>query len=68
MAVGKCWYHGNMMAKIKIKSAGGSDDNIFVIKKIIPADKKTVENIRKKQEDIREKRKQKRQSKSSVES
>ena len=68
MAVGRCWYHGNMLAKIKIKSAGGSDDNIFVIKKIIPADKKTVENIRKKQEDIREKRKQKRLSKSSVES
>lgn len=63
VAVGKCWHHGYMLAKMKFKPAGGSDDNIFVVKKVVPTDKKGYEEIRKKQDDLREKRKQKRRSK-----
>ncbi len=65
MAVGRCWYHGYVIGKIKFKSCGGSDDNVFAYKKVTLSDKSGLEELKKKQEDIREKRKQKRHEKNS---
>jgi inhibitor of KinA sporulation pathway (predicted exonuclease) len=63
LAIGKCWHHGYALARMKFKPAGGSDDNVFVMKKVVLTDKKGYEDVRKKQDDLREKRKQKRHEK-----
>ena len=60
VAVGRCIYHGYMLSRIKLKSAGGSDDNVFALKRTEKVDKKTVEEVRNRQIELREKRKQKR--------
>ena len=60
VAVGRCIYHGYMLSRIKLKSAGGSDDNVFALKRTEKVDKKTVEEVRNRQVELREKRKQKR--------
>ena len=63
LAVGKCWKHGYMQGRIRFKSAGGSDDNIFVIKKVTKISKNGLVEVRIKQEMLREKRREKRNSK-----
>ena len=64
VAVGRCIYHGYMLSKIKLKAAGGSDDNVFALKKTEKVDKKTVEEVKARQVELREKRKQKRHEQS----
>jgi hypothetical protein len=61
--VGKCWKHGYMQGRIRFKSAGGSDDNIYVIKKVTKISKNGLVEVRIKQEMLREKRREKRNSK-----
>ncbi len=61
LAIGKCWKHGYMHGRIRFKPAGGSDDNVFVIKKITKTNKAGLAEVRIKQEMIREKRREKRQ-------
>ena len=60
VAVGRCIYHGYMLSRIKLKPAGGSDDNVFALKKTEKVDRKAVEEVRNRQIELREKRKQKR--------
>ena len=60
MAVGRCVYHGYMNSKIKYKSAGDSDSNIFVVKKTERTGRKGYEEMKRRQIELREKRKQKR--------
>lgn len=62
LAVGKCWKHGYMQGRIKFKSTGGSDDNVYVIKKVTKTNKAGLMEVGLKQEMIREKRREKRQS------
>lgn len=59
--VGKCWYHGLVLGKIRFKQA--RDGNIFAIKTMVPTDKKGMENIRQRQDDLRIKRQIKRHNK-----
>lgn len=58
---GKCWYHGLVAGKLKFKQA--RDGNIFVIKTMVPTDKKGMESIRNRQDELRIKRQTKRHNK-----
>ncbi|MCR5148201.1 MAG: exonuclease domain-containing protein [Eubacterium sp.] len=60
IAVGRCVYHGYMISRIKFKSAGDSEDSIFVVKKTEKTGKKGFEEVKERQQMLREKRKQKR--------
>lgn len=52
--VGKCWYHGLIAGKLRFKQT--KDGKIFVIKTMVPTDKKGMELVRKRQDELREKR------------
>ncbi len=58
ISVCKCWYHGLMISKIKIKQ--NKNLKYFAIKTVLPTDKLGLENIRQRQEELRLKRQQKR--------
>lgn len=64
--VGKCWYHGLVAGKLRFKQA--KNGNIFVIKTMLPTDKKGMENIRERQDELRIKRQTKRHNKHNHES
>lgn len=57
LCVGKCWYHGYILGKIKFKHT--YDDKVFMIKKTQLISRLEVENIKERQRVIREKRKEK---------
>ncbi len=57
LCVGKCWYHGYVLGKIKFKHT--YDDKVFVIKKTQLITKAEVETIKHRQDMIRQKRKEK---------
>ncbi len=57
LCVGRCWYHGYILGKIKFKHT--YDDRVFMIKKTQLISKSEVESIKHKQEHIRLKRKEK---------
>ena len=61
LCVGKCWHHGLMTGKLKFKST--RDDKIFVIKTVVPTDKKGLEATRQRQNELRIKRQEKRHNK-----
>ena len=58
ISVSKCWYHGLMISKIKIKQ--NKDFKYFAIKTVLPTDKLGLENIKQRQEELRLRRQQKR--------
>lgn len=58
ICVGKCWCHGLMYGKIKIKHT--KDNKVFVIKTTYPASKQNLYDVKQKQEDIRKKKRDKR--------
>ena len=58
IAVGKCLYHGYMEGTIKVKSVGDSTDNIFVIKKTIPINRKGFERIKARERQVIEKKRE----------
>ena len=57
LCVGKCWYHGYVLGKIKFKHT--FDDKVFMIKKTQMISKSEMEHIKDRQILIREKRKEK---------
>ena len=63
ICVGKCWHHGLMTGKIRFKQT--RDDKVFIIKTVVPTDKRGMEGIRKRQDDLRIKRQEKRHAKNS---
>lgn len=61
LCVGKCWYHGYVLGKIKFKTT--YDDRVFAIKKTKLIRKSEMEDVKERQETIREKRKEKNKQK-----
>ena len=61
ISVGKCWYHGLVLGKIRFKQSRSG--NIFAIKTMLPTDKKGMEDIRQRQDALRVKRQIKRHEK-----
>ncbi len=61
IGAGKCWYHGLVAGKFKFKQA--KDGNYFVIKTMLPTDKKGLENMKERQNELRIKRQTKRHNK-----
>lgn len=61
VSVGKCWYHGLVLGKIRFKQS--KNGKVFAIKTMLPTDKKGMENIRKRQDELRLKRQEKRHEK-----
>lgn len=57
LCVGRCWYHGYVLGKIKFKHT--YDDKVFMIKKTQLISRSEMENIKERQNLIREKRKEK---------
>ena len=60
ISVGKCIYHGYVVGRIKFKETGGSDPNVFVMKRVTRTDKKGYEVIKKRKMDLRKKKREKR--------
>lgn len=60
--IGKCWYHGLVSGKIRFKQS--KDDKYFVIKTMVPTDKKGLEAMKERQDELRIKRQTKRHNKS----
>ncbi len=63
LCAGRCWHHGLMTGKLKFKQT--RDDKVFVIKTVVPTDKKGLEAIRQRQDELRIKRQEKRHNKNS---
>ncbi|MGN0367163.1 MAG: exonuclease domain-containing protein [Wujia sp.] len=59
--IGKCWYHGLVSGKIRFKQS--RDNKIFVIKTMVPTDKKGLEAMKKRQDELRIRRQTKRHNK-----
>ncbi len=66
LCIGKCWHHGLMTGKLRFKQS--RDDKIFVIKTVVPTDKKSVEAMRQRQNELRLKRQCKRRNKNNSKS
>lgn len=62
LCVGRCWYHGHIMGKIRFKQT--RDEKVFAIKTITPISKKNVEEVKQRQEELRIRRQEKRHNKS----
>ncbi|MCR5368937.1 MULTISPECIES: 3'-5' exonuclease [Eubacterium] len=60
MAIGRCVYHGYMSSRIKFKSAGSTEDGVFIVKKTERTNRKGYEEVKARQIELREKRKMKR--------
>ena len=58
MCVCKCWHHGYISAKLRFKQS--KNGKLFVIKTVMPENKKGVENIRERQNELRIRRQEKR--------
>lgn len=58
ICVGRCWHHGYMYGKIKIKHT--KDSKIFIIKTTYPTTKQNLYDVKQKQEEIRKKKRDKR--------
>ena len=56
--IGKCWHHGLVSGKIRFKQS--RNNNIFVIKTMIPTDKKGLEAMKERQDELRIRRQTKR--------
>ncbi len=56
LCVGKCWYHGYVMGKIKFRST--YDDKVFAIKRVQLIKKAEMEEIKERQNTLRQKRKE----------
>ncbi len=66
ISVSKCWYHGLMINKIRIKQS--KDFKFFAIKTVLPTDKLGMENIRERQNELRLRRQEKRHNKNNSDS
>lgn len=62
--VGKCWYHGYVVGKIKVKQT--KNGKLFAIKTMSPSDRKGIEKVKERQNELREKRLIKRHDKIKV--
>lgn len=62
ISVGKCWYHGLVLGKIRFKQS--KNGKVFAIKTMVPTDKRGLENVKSRQDELRIKRKEKRHDKS----
>jgi len=58
LCAGKCWYHGLVLGKIKIKQS--RNGNYFAIKTMSPTDKKGFEQLKDRQDELRLRRQEKR--------
>lgn len=64
MCVGKCWYHGLVLGRIRFKQ--NKSGKIFVIKTMQPTDKNGLEEVKQRQNELRLKRQAKRHSKKKI--
>lgn len=51
-AAGKCFLHGYMVSQYKVKNAGNSTDNVFLMKRTYAADRADIRRLREKREQV----------------
>ncbi len=64
--VGKCWYHGLILGKIRFKQ--NKEGKLFAIKTLSPTDRAGLEEIKDRQDELRIRRQEKRHNKKSDDS